>query len=132
METHITTNGPCRSCYPLDANSRHKNCNCSYTTPIFHVPKMCYSHGSPIGHHTFRNTCCHGAPTYKWPQEGFPDPPLGPPECNKECQEIRMKPLDRWLPHCKYVTAADRKDFYIVHICECFDPSKVLHCTRFV
>ncbi|GIX96826.1 uncharacterized protein CEXT_516651 [Caerostris extrusa] len=71
MSCQIGT-APCRFCYPITPKSTHKNCDCAYTTPASHVPKTCYSHGSPIGHHTIRSSCCHGSPTYKWPQEGLP------------------------------------------------------------
>ncbi|GFT33473.1 uncharacterized protein NPIL_668771 [Nephila pilipes] len=131
MDSHVTSGLACRSCHPLDSNSRLKICDCAFTTPILRVPKTCYSHGSAIGHHSIRNTCCHGVPAYKWLQEKFPHPPLDTPECNKACQEIRMKPLDLWLPHCKYEKPTSRKDFYVVHVCECYNPSKVLQCARF-
>ncbi|GIY31693.1 uncharacterized protein CDAR_557141 [Caerostris darwini] len=123
---------PCRFCYPITPKSTHKNCDCAYTTPATHVPKTCYSHGSPIGHHTIRSSCCHGSPTYKWPQEGFPDPDLGSPTCNETCRDVRVQPFDWWLPHCRNVKPADRMDFRIVHVCDCYNPpGKILHCARF-
>ncbi|GBN32213.1 hypothetical protein AVEN_267191-1, partial [Araneus ventricosus] len=124
--------GPCRFCHPTDPKSRHKTCDCAYTTPALHAPKSCYCHGSPIGHHTLRSTCCHGTATYKWPQEGFRDPDPGPPACTRVCRDVRVQSLDWWLPHCKYLKPADRNDFYLVHVCDCLNPSKILHCARLV
>ncbi|GBN38404.1 hypothetical protein AVEN_111980-1 [Araneus ventricosus] len=124
--------GPCRLCHPTDPKSSHKTCDCAYPTPALHVPKSCYCHGSPIGHHTLRSTCCHGTATYKWPQEGFRDPDPGLPACTRVCRDVRVQPLDWWLPHCKYLKPAARKDFYIVHVCDCLNPSKIIHCARLV
>lgn len=126
---------PSENCYPRSFHNEHKKCSCSFSKPVHYSTDMCYSYGHPIPDHFRREVCCHGLPSYCYPRDEefsckFPAERYS---CNEECFEPRVQPFRWWLPRCSNrAEQIDSKNSYVVHVCQCFNPSKILKCRKLI